>query len=161
MPIIKSCQLQGCQLSRFHCNAYSRSMLQDVMAVTRVIYILFPAKAHYWFNSRFKCLILVSIPLSFGLLYAFPGLNSCCYRLYVFSVYTYAYVGPSGQIQVKLSATSSVIFVVVTTTCYTWVIFGIRRQIHRIKSTGNQGILRNGNANKEKRVRLEAQTQGH
>ncbi len=130
------------------------------MAVTRVVYIIYPAKAHCWFNTRAKCLILVSIPAIVGLLYAFPGLDPCCYRFYVFSSYTYAYVGPEAQVQVMFSSTSCAIFVIVNTTCYTWVIFGIRRQIRRIKSAGNQGRTGSANANKEKRVRLKAELSG-
>ncbi len=68
------------------------------MAITRVLYIVFPAKANNWFKTKSRCLALSLIPIAFGLLYAFPSLHSCCYRYYKFDSYAMSYVGPEKKV---------------------------------------------------------------
>ncbi len=115
-----------------------KSLLQDVMAVTRVLYIVFPNQAKTWICSRNKSLIPAIIAVMFGLLYAFPSLNPCCYRFYKFTSYAMSYVGTSDQIQLKFSITGFAVLVVTLTTCYTWVFFTIRKASRNVKH-GEEG----------------------
>ncbi len=68
------------------------------MAITRVLYIVFPIKAESWFRTKTRCLVLSLIPISVGLLYAAPSLHSCCYLYYIFASYSISYVGPKHEV---------------------------------------------------------------
>ncbi len=107
--------------------------MQDVTAVTRVLYIVFPEHAKAWLCNRNRSLIPAMIPVIFGLLYAFPSLHPCCYRFYKFPNYAMFYVGTSDQIQLKFSIIGFAVLIITLTTSYTWVFFTIRNASRNIR----------------------------
>ncbi len=68
------------------------------MAITRVLYIVYPMKAKSWFGTKTRRLVVSLIPATIGALYAFPSLHSCCYRFYVFPMYAMSYMGPNKKV---------------------------------------------------------------
>lgn len=112
---------------------FTGMFLQDSIAITKVLYIVFPQTAKQWFSNRKKSLIPALVPMCFGFAYAAPSVYACCYRFYKFSTFAISYVGPASQTQLQFSITGSAILVATLLICYTWVFFKIRassRAIH-------------------------------
>ena len=63
------------------------------MAITRVLYIVFPVLARNLFLTKKRSLVPAVVPVCFGLLYALPSLHPCCHRFYKFGSYAMSYVG--------------------------------------------------------------------
>ncbi len=125
------------------------------MAITRVIYIVFPTHAIPLFKTRGRCLVAALIPVAFGMMYAFPSLNECCYRFYRFTSYAMSYVGPQSGVQLKFSITASALFILTESICYTWVIWSLKKkaavQARKKEQRGRRTVAAR-NDRKEKKV---------
>ncbi len=118
------------------------------MAITRVIYIVYPTKATMWFASQSTCILLCSIPVCLALCYAIPTLFPCCHRLYAFSTFAFSYVGPRRDVQMKFSLFGTVIAVSTLMICYTWVVVFLwqRKRTVRANRKSYQSIRQNDTA---------------
>ncbi len=113
------------------------------MAITRVLYIVYPAKAATCFTSKSSCFLLSSIPFCIALCYGIPTLFPCCHRLYTFSTYAFCYVGPGANIQMMFSLVGTGIGISALLICYPWVVVVLWKQRKVVAGRKNSEARKN------------------